>query len=238
MVNPGCSTYAADMGEQPPVPSQRLTGDPRPLADVPLSDAAVWALLDAAPDGLLMIDATGRMMLVNSQLERLFGYDRAELLGQPVEMLLPDAVRAAHREHRDGFFTAPRTRAMGDGAQLFGRRRDGSLFPVDVSLSPLDTGEAGFAVAAVRDATERQEREAGRRAAALMDEQDRIAENLANTVIRGLFGTGLKLQGLLDVVGERAQQPLANVVADIDATIREIRTFVFALADERGRRTD
>jgi PAS domain S-box-containing protein len=105
---------------------------------------------------MVCVDADGRIALVNAQTERLFGYGRDELVGQPVEMLVPDAVRDAHPSHRAGYVADPAPRPMGAGMELAGRRRDGTTFPAEISLSAIDT-ELGILVsAAVRDVTERR----------------------------------------------------------------------------------
>jgi diguanylate cyclase (GGDEF)-like protein/PAS domain S-box-containing protein len=119
-------------------------------------------LLEAAPDAMLVIGADGRMQLVNVQLERLFGYDRAELYGQPVELLLPEAIREIHRRYRDRYVADPHPRTMGVGLDLAGRRKDGGEFPVDVSLSPLSTDTGVLVVAAIRDVTRRRQNERAR----------------------------------------------------------------------------
>ena len=94
----------------------------------------------------------GQIALVNSQLERLFGYPREELLGQSVDLLVPERYRGHHERRRTGFFSQPRARAMGAGLELYGQRRDGSEFPVEISLSPLETEEGLFVSGAIRDA--------------------------------------------------------------------------------------
>jgi PAS domain S-box-containing protein len=119
-------------------------------------------LLEAAPDAMVCVDGDGRIALVNAQAERLFGYGRDELVGQPVEILVPDAVRAVHPAHRAGYTTDPRPRPMGAGMELAGRRRDGSTFPAEISLSAIDTEEGLLVIAAVRDVTERLEVQAER----------------------------------------------------------------------------
>ena len=111
------------------------------------------ALLEAAPDAMVCIAADGRVVLVNAQAERLFGYERAELIGQPVEILVPDAARAVHPGHRAGYVADPRHRPMGSGLLLAGRRRDASTFAAEISLSAIDTGEGILVTAAVRDVT-------------------------------------------------------------------------------------
>jgi PAS domain S-box-containing protein len=122
---------------------------------------AYYRMLDAAPDALVIADAQGTIRLVNAQAERLFGYAREELLGSKVELLLPDHLRAGHVSHRNGYAAAPKVRAMGSGLELFGRRKDGSEFPLEVSLSPLKTEAGLFVLSALRDISERKRAEMG-----------------------------------------------------------------------------
>ena len=114
------------------------------------------ALLEAAPDGMVIADETGTIVLVNGQAERLFGYPRAELIGQKVEVLVPQQFRAHHEEIRHGYEEDPRVRSMGSGLELRGRRKDGTEFPVEISLSPLKTAQGMLVSAAVRDVTEQR----------------------------------------------------------------------------------
>jgi two-component system, cell cycle sensor histidine kinase and response regulator CckA len=110
-------------------------------------------LLETAPDALVGVDQDGLIRFVNRQTESLFGYERDDLVGQPVEILVPESLRAVHRVHRQRFVQHPRDRAMGTGLKLRGRRRNGTWFPVDIALSDIDTGEGLFVIAAVRDMT-------------------------------------------------------------------------------------
>ena len=113
-------------------------------------------VVESAPNGILAIDAEGRIVLVNSQTERMFGYARDELLGATVEMLLPDRLRETHPAHRKSFFTDPRVRRMGVGGDLFGRRKDGSEVPVEIGLNPMETVDGVLILSSIVDISERK----------------------------------------------------------------------------------
>jgi two-component system, cell cycle sensor histidine kinase and response regulator CckA len=117
--------------------------------------ASQAAMLEHAPDAFVGIERDGLIVLVNSQVEALFGYERGELLAQPVDLLVPERLRPAHAGHRAGYFDDPRPRPMGAGLTLYGRRRDGSEFPAEISLSSVQTDDGVIALAAIRDITER-----------------------------------------------------------------------------------
>jgi protein-histidine pros-kinase len=129
------------------------------LRDAKLVETKFGNLLDSTPDGIVIASPTGRIVLANTQAEKLFGYERGELRGKFIEVLLPHRYHGTHVGHRSGFFSQPRTRSMGAGLELHGSRKDGAEFPVEISLSPLKTDEGMLVMSAIRDISERKKAE-------------------------------------------------------------------------------
>jgi protein-histidine pros-kinase len=155
----------------------------RLLHESAMAEARFRGLVEVAPDAIVTVDSKGRLVLVNGQTEALFGYQRQELLGQPVELLLPERFQLGHVSHRTNYVHSPRIRPMGSGLELLGRRKDGTEFPVEISLGPVETDGDLLIIATIRDVTERKrvEETLKRQTAQLRHQADLI--DLANDAI-------------------------------------------------------
>jgi PAS domain S-box-containing protein len=147
------------------------------------NDDKFRALLEAAPDAMIIVDERGRIELVNAQAEQLFGYDRTELVGAAIEVLVPARARPSHAAHRRNFLRAPATRPMGAGLELFACRKDGTEFPVEISLSPLETPAGVLTISAIRDVSARKGAEAKFRALLELAPDAMVIVNLAGEIV-------------------------------------------------------
>jgi len=168
------------------VKTELSSADPRD------AERIIRQFLEAAPDAIIVVKQDGTIALVNSQTERLFGYAREELLGQAIELLLPHRFREQHRAHRMVFAQAPRVRPMGVDLDLYGRRKDGSEFPVEVSLNPFEFEEGTWVISAIRDLTERRRieakaRESAARYEALVESLDGVVWEVELPALRFTF---------------------------------------------------
>jgi PAS domain S-box-containing protein len=181
------------------------------------SVATLRGVVESAPDGIIVVDGTGAIVLVNRQAQRMFGYEEQELLGQLIEMLLPDRLRTRHVEYCQGYFQSPTTRPMGIGLSLAGRRRDGSEFPVEISLSPMPTSDGLLVTGVIRDVTDRRQ----------VEEQIRtLNENLARRIAE------------LDAVNKELEAFSYSVSHDLRAPLRSIDGFGQALLEEYAEHLD
>src|ERR1700730_13365163 len=163
------------------VPQSAAASSSAPLS---ISSANIYPFLDISPDALVIVDRNGDIALVNGQTEALFGYARSQLLGQPLELLLPQRFLAAHASHRERYFSAPHTRPMGVGLNLVGRRKDGTEFPVEIRLNPLLLDGAPSTLGAVRD---RSAQRAVERERLQQAQQIRLQADLLNLAHDAIF---------------------------------------------------
>jgi protein-histidine pros-kinase len=188
-------------------------------------------LLEAAPDGMVIVDRDGAIVLVNAQVEELFGYRRAELVGQQVEILVPDRYSGMHMAFRNGYVAEPRTRPMGLAGDLHARRKDGSEFPIEVTLSPLETEDGLLVSASIRDISERRR---------MQEETDRVKDEFFATVshelrtpLTSMIGYG-ELMTDLEELSPQGQRFLSVIMRSAERELRLVDDLLTLVAIEES----
>ncbi len=192
-----------------------------------LSDAIGTAMIEASPDGMLLVASDGAILFANGAAATLFGYDSGGLVGVTVEQLMPSSVRSEHVDRRHSYLQHPTSRSMDTGLELFAQREDASLVPVEISLSPVVVGEDQCTIVTVRDVSDRRQAAAK---VALLSDRERIARDIHDMVIQRLFAAGMQLEAVSGIAQPPAVADRMNAVVDeLDDTIRELRNAIFQL---------
>lgn len=216
-----------------------VTTSDGPLISVVMRDAGekqqqtklFRGLLEAAPDAMVIVDRGGVITLVNAQAEQMFGYERSELVGQQVEVLVPDRYAGMHMAFRQGYVSEPQARPMGLAGDLRARRKDGSELPVEITLSPLETDEGLLVLAAVRDISERRR---------MQEETDRVKDDFFATVshelrtpLTSMIGYG-ELMGDLEELSPQGQRFLSVIMRSAERELRLVDDLLTLVAIEES----
>lgn len=192
-----------------------------------LSAELAAAVIELAPDGIVVVDSDGAISFANPAAEAIFGHAAGALAGMKVDDLVPDRFRDAHLGHRLGYLDSPSPRPMGVGLELRARRAGGDEVPVQISLSPASVDGRLQTIVVVRDVSAHRASETAARAALLAADEERIAADLHNRIIEGLFLAGIDIQSVMRKTDGYVAGRLAGAVDQIDQVIKEIRATVF-----------
>ncbi len=203
--------------------TRRASGQGPAIGAAAVTQGLLWKMIDAFDDGVALADAEGTLVLANRRLEELFGYPYTELVGYPVERLIPAHLQLAHRGHLAAYAMAPRIRPMGAGAPLTGLRKDGTTFPAEISLRPVPTATGRFTLAVVRDITA-DHRLAGQRA--------QTSSELLDRIVTALHQVGVGLQAAVELPRDTATQRIEEALGTLNDLIGEIRDAALADLDQ------
>ncbi len=191
------------------------------------------AIVESAPDAMILTDESGRIVLMNGQAELLFGQQRADLIGQPAEVLLPERFRQKYASHTASHVLSPDAQPMGTSLELFGLRKDGDEFPIEMRLSPLRAADTTLVSAIVRDVSEQRAQAKENQHAAVMDERNRMARDVHDTLAQGFTGVVVQLQAAEAAYQSRPEEALRHVIRARElaqSNLEEARRSVLSLS--------
>jgi PAS domain S-box-containing protein len=205
----------------------------RNLTELKDAEEQFRALIETSPQAKIIQDAKGKIVIVNSEAERIFGYGRQELIGQPVEMLMPARFRQEHVEQRQAYMRRPIPRPMGAVSELYAQRKDGSAFPVEISLSPVQTSQGVLVSSTIVDITERKRHEEQTRWTTIVSERARMARDVHDTLAQGFTGIILNLEAAEEACADLPKEARDRIARARDvarSSLEEARTSVLALS--------
>lgn len=212
-----------------PWPAQPETGrDDGPGSPAAMNEAVPWQLIDALDDGVALADGDGVIVLANRRLTAMFGYQPGEMVGQPVEALIPVGLREGHCRERAAYALKPVARPMADRARLVGVRMDGSTVPVTITLAPVPTADGQLVLAVVRDAAQAQQRDdLALLLSAVAAQEAEDNRDLLDRVVGSVFHAGLALEAAAGQPADVARERISEALRRLDDIIHEIRDHVF-----------
>lgn len=196
-----------------------------------LSEHELRVVFEAAPDAIVVVDREGAIRDANARVEKMFGYTKTELVGETIEVLVPESTRSGHRGFRKEYVSRPRHRPMHIGADLGGRHKDGSIFPVDISLSPVESDGSLYVIAAVRDVSERSRLRKWGVAAlrAAEEERERIARELHDDMAQRLAALLVHLQLARQAGDDERERLLGELRSEVQACTEAVRSIARGL---------
>jgi PAS domain S-box-containing protein len=203
------------------------------LTELKRAQETFQTVVETASDAMVVCEKGGKVILVNSQVEHLFGYARQELIGQPVEFLMPERFRQVHVEERTAYMKGPEARPMGTGLELYGRRKDGSEFPVEISLSPVETSDGVLVSCTLRDIAERKQLAEQIRWSAVLEERSRIARDIHDALAQGFTGVILNLEAVEEACAnlpEEVKNRLVRAREVARSSLEEARRSILVLS--------